>query len=205
MKRYIEGFPSKLKGIDFKTLEDSNHSIYGLSKELNLIYVNPGWIHFAEENGGKDIVLKKYPLGAPIAKALLGKKVKDFYIKNYIKVLETGKPWHYEYECSSVDEYRQFHQDVYPLKDGYGLIIINALIVNLPMKNIGRKALEALDKRYVKSTGFVTQCSNCRCTQRADEPEIWDWVPEWVENIPDNFSHSICPICYDYHWKYDLE
>ena len=204
MKRYIEGFPSKLNGIDFKTLENSKHSIYGLSKELNLIYVNPGWIYFAKENGVRENVLKKFPLGTSISKAFMGEKIKDFFIKKYTKVLETGKSWHFEYECSSIDEFRQFHQDTYPLKDGNGLIIVNALIVNLPMEHLGRKALKALDKRYVKSTGFVTQCGNCMCTQRADKPEFWDWVPDWVEKIPNNFSHSICPICFDYYWKYDL-
>ena len=57
MKRYIEGFASKLNGIDFKTLEDSKYSIYGLSEDLNLIYVNPAWIVFARENGASEKLL----------------------------------------------------------------------------------------------------------------------------------------------------
>ena len=201
MKRYIEGFASKLNGIDFNTLEDSKYSIYGLSEDLNLIYVNPAWIHFARENGASEKLLKELPLGTPITKAFYGESIKNFYTENYLKVLETGKPWRHEYECSSIDEFRQFHQDTYPIKDGKGLIIINTLTINVPMESIGRESLEALDKRYTHTTGFVTQCSNCRCTQRAEEPEIWDWVPEWVKNIPENFSHSICPICFDYYWK----
>jgi hypothetical protein len=201
MIRYFEDFPSKLNRIDFKTLENSKHSIYGLSEDLNLIYVNPEWINFAKENGVKGNVFKKIPLGQPITNAIFGECVKSFYTENYMKVLKTGKPWHHEYECSAVDEFREFHQNTYRIKDGKGLIIINTLTIHSPMKETGRKAYKVSDKRYLNTTGFLTQCSNCRCTQRANETNIWDWVPEWVEKIPDNCSHSICPICFDYFWK----
>lgn len=201
MIRYIEDFPSKLNGIDFKTLEKSKHSIYGLSEDLNLIYVNPEWINFAKENGVKGIVLKKIPLGKPIKNAISGERVKSFYTKNYIKVLKTGKPWRHEYECSTVDEFREFHQHTYRLKDNKSLIIINTLTIHSPMKEIGREVFNISDNRYINSKGFLTQCTNCRCTQRADEIDVWDWVPAWVKKIPENCSHSICPICYDYFWK----
>ena len=201
MKRYIDGFPTKLNGIDFNTLENSKYSIYGLSEELNLIYVNPAWIHFAQENGGNDTLLENLPLGTPITKAFYGEIIKNFYTENYMKVLDTGKPWRHEYECSSINKFRLFHQETYPLKGGSGLIIINTIAINLPMKDKGKNALKAMDNRYVNDNGFITQCSNCRCTQRAEESEVWDWIPEWVEKMTENSSHSICPICFDYYWK----
>lgn len=201
MERYKSDFPIRLKGIDFETLEKSEHSIYGLSKDLNIIYVNPSWIRIAEENG-LESALEKYPLGSSIANILKGQKIKDFYIQHYNQVLETGKVWHHEYECSSLDIFKQFHQGVYPLKDGMGLIVINALRVSLPMDQINRKAMAAFQEHYVQSTGYINQCSNCRYSQRADNEEIWDWIPEWVENMPANLSHTICPTCFDYYWKY---
>jgi hypothetical protein len=201
MKRYINDFPTKLTGIEFKTLENSKYSIYGLSEELNLIYVNPAWVNFAQENGGNDTLLENLPLGAPITQTFYGEIIKNFYTENYMKVLDTGKPWRHEYECSSINEFRQFHQETYPLKNGTGLIIINTITINLPMKDKRRNTLKAIDNRYVNDTGFITQCSNCRCTQRVKEPEVWDWVPEWLKNMPENSSHSICPICFDYYWK----
>ncbi len=201
MKRYIEDFPSKLSGIDFKTLEKSKHSIYALSEDLNLIYVNPAWVNFAKENGVKGTILKKTPLGEPITNAFVGEVVKSFYSENYMKVLKTGKPWRHGYECSTIDEFREFNQHIYRLKDGKSLIIINTLTIHTTMKEIGREAFNVSDNRYINTTGFLTQCCNCRCTQRAEEPDVWDWVPEWVEKIPVNCSHSICPICYDYFWK----
>ena len=80
---------------------------------------------------------------------------------------------------------------------------MNTLVVKLPMDQIDRKAYEAIEKKYIQSTGFITQCSYCRRCERADRSEIWDWVPSWVEKIPDNCSHSICPTCFDYYWKYN--
>ena len=201
MKRFEEGFPDTLNGMNFKTLEESKHSIYALSEALNLLYVNPSWVDFAKKNGAIDRILKQFPIGTNITNVFLGDLVKNFYKQNYLNVLITGKPWRNQYECSSVNEYREFHQDVYPLKNLKGLIIVNTLTVHLPMEQKGRKVYKISDKRYVNTAGFVTQCSNCRCNQRVNEPEIWDWVPEWVEKLPKNCSHSICPTCFDYYWK----
>ncbi|WP_302849448.1 hypothetical protein [Polaribacter filamentus] len=44
----MENFPSKLNRIDFETLENGKHSIYGLSEDLKLIYENTKWINFAQ-------------------------------------------------------------------------------------------------------------------------------------------------------------
>ena len=49
MIRFEKGFASKLVGIDFETLEKSSNSIFGLSKDLKLIYFNPSWIDFAKK------------------------------------------------------------------------------------------------------------------------------------------------------------
>ena len=201
MERYKKDFLTTLKGFDFNTLENSKHSIYGLSKNLNLTYFIPSWFRFLKENNFEESDLHKFPLGTSIIEALRG-EIKDFYIQNYKKVLETGEIWQHEYECSSSKEFRKFHQGVYPLKNGEGLIVINSLLVNLPMDQIGRKAHDAIAKNYLQSTGFITQCSNCRKCQRVDQEEVWDWVPEWVERMPANSSHSICPTCFDYYWKY---
>jgi hypothetical protein len=48
MKRYEEDFKSKLVGLDFDTIENSPHSIFGLSKELKLIYFNTAWLQFSK-------------------------------------------------------------------------------------------------------------------------------------------------------------
>lgn len=174
MKRYIEGFPELLHGINFKTLEESKHVIYALSEEINILYVNPSWVVFAKKNSGTNRLLKKIPFGECIANDFMGIKIKNFYTKNYLNCFKTGKPWHHEYECSSKEEFREFHQGAYPLKNKKILIVINTLTVHLPIHEKGKVNFKVSDKRYLNSKGFVTQCSNCKCTQRIEEPAIWD-------------------------------
>ena len=201
MKRFSDDFPFQLMGLDFQTLEDSKHSIYGVDKDLNLIYINPAWMKFAEENGSASDVLKKYPLGSPMINAIGGKKVKKHYLMNYFKALQTGVVWQHEYECSAEKIYRKFHQGVYPLKDGNGLVIINSLMVERPIKGEKKMTYDGI-QIYNQPDGTITQCSNCRHCQRSDNSLEWDWVPEYVRNMPQNVSHSICPTCFDYFWKY---
>lgn len=205
MKRFKHDFPSKLEGIDFKTLENSCYSIYALSKDFELIYFNPGWIRFAKENQNGSDVVNEFPIGTPITGAIQGAEVQDFYFNHYQNVMKTGKIWHHEYECSSSTEFRQLYQITYPLKDANGILVINTLMVDIPMAQIGRKAFAAIEERYTQSTGFINQCSNCRRTQRTNQLDVWDWVPAWIKIRPKNISHSICPVCYDYHWKYSRD
>lgn len=201
MKRYNEDFQDKLKGFELDTLEKSKHSIYGVSKNLDLIYVNPGWINFAKVNGFKKDILTEYPIGTSLISAFSGQKIKDHFYQNYTTVLETGKIWRSEYECSSPNEFRYYHQSVFPLKNNDGLLIVNTLMVKFPIEMKNHTLYKAIVNRYLQPTGFITQCSNCRYTQRNNEPENWDWVPSWINKMPNNMSHSICPLCFDYHWK----
>lgn len=203
MKRFAIDFPRKLAGIDFNTLESSKHTIYALSSALELIYFNPAYVLFAKENSNRNDLLEQFPLQTPIVEAINGEEIRNFYLQNYETALVTEKVWHHEFECSEPHTFRRYYQSAYPLKNSKGLILINKLVAHLP---INRKAFEAIKIRYVQPiTGLILQCSNCRCTQRASEPEIWDWVPDWVESIPKNCSHSICPPCLDYYWKYNKQ
>lgn len=202
MKRYTDDFPNQLKGLDFRTLEKSQHSIYGFSKDLKLIYFNESWVRFANENHFKGDIADRYPIETPLSGIIRGAEVESFYLKNYKKVLATRQVWAHEYECSSDREFRVFRQVVYPLKDEAGLVVVNSQLVNLPMAIIQRTSCEGIEQEYRQESGLITQCTNCRLTKRKDPSEIWDWVPEWARNIPTDCSLSICPVCFDYYWKY---
>ncbi len=200
MQRYINDFSDKLLGFDFKTIEDSKDVIFGLSKNLELIYFNESWREFYIANCEEcqDILLK-FPLGTPFENAILG-DLKDYYKIQYAKVLTNLKVWKHEYECSSPNVFRVFLQSVYPLKNGAGLIVVNSLKIECKKSDCTSQIHNSID--YVHNTGLITQCSHCKRTQRVNDLEIWDWVPQFIVNMPSNTSHSICPICYDYHWKF---
>ena len=42
--------------------------------------------------------------------------------------------------------------------------------------------------------------TDSRRIQRPGAPEIWDWVPVWVESCPRNFGHGLCRPCFQYHY-----
>ncbi|MBL0065665.1 MAG: hypothetical protein IPP38_11765 [Bacteroidetes bacterium] len=201
MKRFEEDFKDSLVGLDFDTIENFPHTIYGLSKELKLNYFNSAWLEFATMNNGEPDISSRFPIGTPIEKALAG-GIKDFYIDNYSRVLRDLRIWNHEYECSSASIYRLFYQNVYPLKNGDGIIIVNGIRIEKPFDEDFRPTSKHPISEYLDANGFIAQCSNCRKTQRVSDLKFWDWVPAFVKKMPENVSHSICPICYDYYWKF---
>ncbi len=194
-ERYDNRFLDILGDFNFEVLENSKYSIYALSKDLKFIYFNPAWFDFADKNGFDKVASKNMILGTPFLKSIKGVRLRLYFYNNYKKVLKTGKAWHHDYECSSKTEFRFFHQTAYPLKNQEGILVIHTEMFKLPMENMNREAFKAIEQRYLNADGQIIQCSNCRHTQRADKPEHWDWVPDWVEKLPFNHKLDICPTC----------
>ncbi len=200
MKRYDEDFPALLKGIDFITLEESPDVIFGLSRDLELIYFNKAWYDFAKANNGEPAISRNFPVGTSMRQVIAG-PVWEFYFEKYRKAMDTLTVWNHDYECSGIDVYRLFRQSALPLKNGQGLVVINSISVEKARDETEETFYNARAEDYLQKTGWLIQCCNCRRTQRANDSPVWDWVPAWVDRIPDHTSHSICPICYDYYWK----
>lgn len=200
-ERLLTYFSGSLVGFDLPTLERHPDTVYGLTKDLELSYFNPAWFEFAEENEGEPTISSKFTLGTPIESCLLG-PAHEAYSRIYEEVLETGKARHVEYECSSPAKLRIFTNSTYPLKNGEGLVVINRI---RRLENHDRIAVPEhllIESDYRFHTGLVHQCCNCRCIQRVDDETKWEWIPQWVSKIPRNSSHTICPICFDYYWKF---
>jgi len=196
--RYTNTFKNLLDKIDFETIENSKHAIYAISKNFELIYFNQAWFDFAKQNNGEPNISKKFIIGTNIFEGIKG-IVAVYYLDKYSTVQKTLKPWSHEYQCSSNSTYREFLQNVYPLKEGSGLIIINSLKVEHPIYETENHHLSK--HFYIQEDGFIVQCCQCRKTQNAKNKSQWDWVPSFVEKMPKNVSHSICPICFDYYYK----
>ena len=201
VKRYDNSFISKLAGFDFETLENSPNSIFGLSKDLKLIYFNKAWFDFAKQNKGEPGIPDCFKIGTPIEKSISG-VLKDFYINQFKKTINGVKAWKHEYECSSSKVFRLFSQDSYPLKNHEGIIVVNSLKIERVIDRNNSSRHQFKSGIYLNENGLITQCSNCRKTQRTGEPEVWDWIPLLIEQPLKNISHSICPICFDFYWKY---
>ena len=201
MERFHEDFASLLNGFNLETLEKDANPIFGLSADLTLNYLNPAWFTFAAENEGEPAISDRFHLGTDIGVAMIG-SARDYYLDIFQKIIQTGEVWHHDYECSSPEKFRIYHQAVYPLYNRCGLISVNSLVKEEPHGESSRKTCPPIVKIYTQDTGFITQCSNCRRAQRATQPEVWDWVPAWVARIPKNCSHSFCPICFEYYYLF---
>lgn len=196
MSRFRAGFETELTGFAFDTLERDAHSVFALSADLELTYFNPAYGRFTVDNGFAAGL--RFPLGRRLLDFIRGPQ-RAHCEESFRRVLATGTPWHHEYDCHSGGEFREFFQGVYPREDRNGLVVVNSLKVSRPM---GEVASPALEGEYLQPSGSLTQCGNCRRTQRNDESSIWDWVPAWVSAMPSHTSHSLCPTCFDYYWKH---
>lgn len=196
-----EGLRDLIQGFELETLEEDAHSICVLSDDLTLIYLNPAWSRFGREHGQENTAGVCCGLGTNLA-SILPEPLRDFYVTAYRQTLATGEAWHHDYECSSPELFRLYHQAVYPLHNGKGLLVINSLCEERP--HCDDRPAHAPDPSIYRSptTGLVTQCCHCRRVQRLAEPAYWDWVPAWVAQMPVNTTSGLCPICYEYYWKY---
>ncbi len=71
MKRVDDTFPALLDGFQLETLESCTESVYAVSSRFALIYFNPAYVYFAEDNDGVSSV-ERFPLGANLLDAIGG-------------------------------------------------------------------------------------------------------------------------------------
>lgn len=198
MKRYHEGFPELIQGVSLSTLENHCASVYAVSEKGELLYVNPAFLDFARENGQPNI-LQDFPLGSTLGDYIAG-PARYFYQQKYRDICSTGQTWNQDYDCSSPTTYRNFRQSTFPLKNGAGVLVVNWPRVELPFPK-GRRQIDDREL-YLQPDGFIHQCCNCKNVRRKGESETWDTVSQWQREIPSSASHTICPICFDYYWKW---
>jgi len=174
-------------------LENDPAVIFALDAGLRLIYVNPAWYRFAAENGvAADELTRKY-FGQSIQLVIPG-ALRDFYAAVYRHVLKKRECVQHTYECSSADRYRLMHMRLLPLRGGAGILCVNSVVSEGPHT---RDSSSSNDQAYLED-GLVNMCSSCRRTRRA-QTEIWDWVPDYVDDPPFMVSYGLCPICHSYY------
>jgi hypothetical protein len=172
-------------------LERTEDSAYLLSSDLRLLHTSKGWTTFAENNGGLG-TLARWVTGSPIDDAWPS-ALSDFYRAAYASALATGERWEHEYDCSSPLRYRRFRMFVYPI-DRRQILVVNSLVVEMPHGQSDR-----LPGDLYVFDGFLTMCANCRRTLNP-QTHRWDWVPAYVERMPEQTSHGLCPACVEVYY-----
>jgi hypothetical protein len=181
-----------------KALDQHASAVYGLWPDLRLAYFNPSWFAFAAANGGEPGISSRWRLGTSIS-SLPAPPLDDFYRMLFGRCLATNSRREFEYDCSSADIDRRFHMAVRPLGQGAGLLVINSLRREHPHDESLRPKHDPLEDQYRDHSGIIHMCINCRGVQRLSTPTAWDWVPDWVRELPEHVSHGLCPVCASFY------
>jgi len=168
-------------------LEAAPDTVYGVWSDWRLGYANPAWDHFAQGNGGAE-VLRRWPLGADLRTAISA-ELWAMLAPGFEGALRSGAPWAHRYECSSPGIFREFQLIAFPLQ-GQGLLLVHRLVEERPHQRLAGEA----GATWRNENGHVVQCSYCRCLRRHGTDE-WVWVPEVVAKPVPETTHSICPTC----------
>ena len=191
-------FESLLRTSNMENIIDDSGATYGLWPDLSLAYVNQAWYRFARRNGAKADFSARWAPGACLLDAL-PTVLSPYYQNAYLKCLQSHRPWEHHYECSSTDHYRRFYQTVYPLPEAQGLLVINRPLVVLPHSSAKRPPKRPDLSIYQDTQGVLHQCAHCRRTQNHSQ-EGWDWVPDWIEDMPPQTQYSLCPVCTNFYY-----
>lgn len=187
-------------------LDDSTGTIFGLWPDGTLAYVNAAWDLFAAANGAGPDFARRWDLGASYFDAMtppLRPFFRDLLARAPVPDNLARPPAH-EYECSSADVFRRFCLHVYALPGAAGFLMVNSTLLERPHDIVRRPPRLATPENYRDDQGVIHQCSHCRRVLSAVGPDRWDWVPAWVERIPVEMTHTICPICFDYYYPAPL-
>lgn len=199
MKHCDPDFRSLLSGFTPDSLERDPYAVYGIRHDATIGYVNPAWFEFAEQNGGSPEIAERWSLGASVLEAT-DEPLRRFYRRGFAQCLRSRRPWSHRYECSSASQYRRFHMHVYPLSEGAGLLVRNALVAESPHDPATRTPHAYAYDSYRDAEGLATQCIHCRRIRRGDDRRRWDWVPELVASHRPEITGSLCPACFHYHY-----
>jgi len=182
-------------------VEADTSVIFCLDSELKITYCNPAWDQFALANSAPGLC-RPAPIGRTVLDFIDGAD-QHYFEKHYRRALQQTEPWERDYECSSNDLHRKFRLRAIPMETVRGLFVINSLVIEQPHQLDSCTPLEEL---YRTRHGLIIMCSSCRRTRRnLLNPELWDWVPDFVQEFPVRTSHGICPPCRELYYPDDTE
>lgn len=187
-------FRDSVLHLDLALLDAGADVIYFLDDNLILRGFNTAWERFAVENDGADILIR-FGLGCRVLD-VIPSQLKGHYARAYLRALESGNRFDQDFECSSPDTFRLYHQTAYPLPTRAGLCITNHITRLRPHASETWSPVV----EYRTAEGIVVQCQHCDKLRHPKEPTRWDWVPEAVAMRHPDVSHGLCPYCLEHYY-----
>jgi len=179
-----------------KALETDSAVCYVLDSNLDIAYANPVWDQFAKDNDGSDLTADAVH-GTNIFQ-VIRRILRPFYTRVFDEVRSRAMVWEHIYEGSGPQRFRKFRMRVHLLNPDW-LMVSNTLLVE---EDLGWKA-PAHDFVYRNRRGLIVMCTNCRSSQRTDDPRQWDFCYAHLKVPPASLGvrAGLCPTCRGYFYR----
>jgi hypothetical protein len=161
-----------------------------ISGDSTIVYCNPAWDLFAEQNNGP-CATTGHVLGRPFF-SYIPAVLKQHYRAIVDRARVRRELAESDYQCHSIHKFRKYHLTLLPIPGTDLLAMVHSLLVERPMPFEPQAA-----SAYHHGAGnVVTMCAQCRRTRNTQQH--WNWVPEFITTPPRRISHAICQDCMMY-------
>ena len=164
------------------------HVIYAVDEDFRILRCNPAWDTFALENNGS--AAKQSKVRALSLFAVIPPDLSSYYDTGFQTARKQGR-WQHDFDCSSARVVRRLRMTVTPF--GSGLVFRNVLL-----KDVLAPPSEAKGN-FADYGPVITMCAHCRRVENKKE-NVWQWVPEFIEQMPPEIRTRLCPECWTYHY-----
>jgi hypothetical protein len=164
------------------------HVIYAVDENLRIVRCNPAWDTFALENNGS--AAKESKVRGVSLFAVIPRDLSDYYDSGFQAARKQGR-WQHDFDCSSARVLRRLRMTVTPF--GSGLLFRNVLVKDAlaPPSEAGGS--------FADYGRVITMCSHCRRVENK-KSNVWQWVPEFIDEMPAEIGYRLCPPCWAYHY-----
>ncbi|MFL6448632.1 MAG: hypothetical protein ACJ746_13215 [Bryobacteraceae bacterium] len=164
------------------------HVVYALDERFHIVQCNRAWDMFALENNGSAVKFSKIR-GISLF-SVIPRDLFAFYDEGFRNAERQGH-WQHVFDCSSARVIRRLRMTVTRFGSGF-------LIRNVSIKDTLAPPSEAACN-FADYGPIVTMCCHCRNVEN-QKTKAWQWVPQFIENLPVEFRTRLCPSCYAYHY-----
>jgi hypothetical protein len=162
--------------------------IYAVDENLRIAHCNRAWDTFALGNNGAAAKCNK--IRGLWLFGVIPKDLSTFYVEGFATAKRQGQ-WQHVFDCSSARVIRRLRMSVTQFASGF-------LIRNVSIKDTLAPPSEAAGN-FADYGPVITMCCHCRRVENK-KTNVWQWVPEFIEDLPVDFRSRLCPSCYAYHY-----
>lgn len=164
------------------------HVIYALDQDFRIVRCNRAWDTFALENNGSGV--KRDEVHGQRLFHVIPRDLSPYYCQGFETAKQRGE-WQHVFDCSSARVMRRLSMTVTPFGAGF---LTRTVTLHETLAPSSER-----DANLAHYGSVITLCCHCRRVWN-QKKNIWQWVPEFIEQHPVEVRARLCPKCYAYHY-----